>query len=113
LENAYLQWWEFQPTSDLYLIRVHPDYSKTESPTGIIIATQPSKVVDRPTTGEIVSRGSNASKYDIGFQVFFAPNRGFDLNYILTEGEEKFMLVAEENIDGIRVKDTRESENDQ
>ncbi len=107
MENAYLQWWEFQPTTDLYLVRVHPDYSKTESPSGIIIATQPSKVIDRPTTGEIICRGPDAKKYELGLQVFFAPNRGFDLGYILTEGEEKFMLVAEDHIDGLRVQDTR------
>ena len=110
MENAYLNWWESQPTLDLYLVRVHPDYSKVESQSGIIIATQPSRVIDRPTTGEIVCKGPDAKKYKKGMQVFFAPNKGFDLGYVLTSGEEKFMLVAEQSIDGIRVKDTREHE---
>jgi len=104
-DNSYLHWYEFEPTNDIYLVRVHPDYSKKESPTGIIIATTMSKVVDRPTTGVIFSAGPDAKKYKIGTQVFFAPNRGFDLEFIFTSGEEKYMLVGQDFIDGVRVKE--------
>ena len=107
--NGYLNWYEYAPQDNLLIIRHTPDTTRQESDTGIILTTsKASMVTDRPQTGIIVSMGPDCIKYEIGNQVFFAPQATFDLEFFRTEGDEKYMMVPEDRIDGLRVKDVRD-----
>lgn len=108
-DNGYLNWYEFAPQDNLLIIRYTPDTTKQESATGIIIATgTPSAITDRPSTGVIVSMGPDAKKFKLQNQVFFAPQTSFDLAFFRVEGDEKYLMVPEDRIDGLRVKDVRD-----
>lgn len=107
-DNGYLNWWEFEPQDNLLIIKYTPDTTKQESDTGIILTTGKASVItDRPSTGVIVAKGEDCKKFEIGNQVFFAPQVSFDLEFFRTEDDEKYMMVPEDRIDGLRVKDVR------
>jgi hypothetical protein len=110
MDNGYLNWYEYAPTDNLYMIKYTDEMNNTKevSQSGIVLSVNQNSVLDRPSTGIIVSRGVDTSKYDIGMQVFFDPNVSFDLAMIISEENEKYMLVPEDRIDGYRVKDIRE-----
>lgn len=108
-ETGYLEWYEFAPQDNLLVVKNKPDMTKKESPSGIIItASKPSVVTDRPSTGIIVSKGPDCKKFEIGQQVFFSPQASFDLEMIRSEGDEKYLMVPEDRVDGLRVKDVRD-----
>jgi len=110
-QNGYLEWYEYAPQDNLLIIRYTPDVTKDVTESGIFISVgQKSVVTDRPSTGSIVSKGPDCKKYDIGNQVFFAPQSSFDLEFFRTEEDEKYLMVPEDRIDGLRVKDVRKSD---
>jgi len=106
-EIGYINWWEYAPADNLYVVEYNEDMTKKVSPNGIIIATTETSVLDRPHTGIIKSKGPDAKKYEIGMTVFFNKNVTFDLGMIISENGEKYMLVPEDRIDGYKVKDVR------
>ena len=108
-DNGYLNWYEFAPQDNLLIIKYTPDETKQTTDSGIIISTGKASVVtDRPQTGVIMSTGPDVEKFQIGNQVFFAPQVSFDLEFFRTDGEERYMMVPEDRIDGLRVKDVRQ-----
>jgi len=107
-DNGYLDWYEYAPQDNLLIIKYTPDTTKQTTDSGIIITTAKASVItDRPQTGVIMSMGPDCKKYVLGNQVFFAPQVSFDLEFFRTEGDEKYMMVPEDRIDGLRVKDVR------
>ena len=107
-QNGYLEYYEFAPQDNLLIIRYTPDTTKETTESGIIINVgKQSVVTDRPSTGVIVAMGEECKKFEIGNQVFFAPQSSFDLEFFKTEGDEKYLMVPEDRIDGLRVKDVR------
>jgi len=108
--NGYIQWYEFAPQSNVIVIKYTPDETKKVTATGIIIPDAAmSPITDRPSTGVIVSKGPDAKEVEVGMQVFFPPQNAFDMNMIITEGEEKYLMTTSNRIDGIRVKDVRDN----
>ncbi len=103
---GYIDWWEFAPMGDTFIVRNVIDISKKETESGIIYGTRPSVVQDRPTSGVVIAMGPG-SKYQIGDFVYFAPNSGMDLAMIRKEEDEKYLLLYNDAIIGKRVKDTR------
>ena len=112
MENAsgWINWWEFAPQNNLLVVRVSPvDETKVVSDSGIIIATQPSSVTDRPSYGEVVSKGPEVKKIQIGNIVYFPPQASFDLGMIKQDKDGKYyLMIPEDRVDGIRVKDVRD-----
>lgn len=103
---GYINWWEFAPTGDTFIVKHTPDISKKETESGIIFETRVSVVQDRPTSGVVVAIGPE-SKYSIGDFVYFEPNAGMDLAMIRQKDDEKYLLLYNKAIIGKRVKDTR------
>jgi len=107
-DRGYINWYEYGLVDDLLLVRFTPDMTKQESSTGIILTTAaPSAITDRPNGGEVVSRGPDG-KYEVGTYVWFAPQASFDCYMILTEGEEKYLMIESKSVDAVRVPDVRE-----
>jgi len=107
--NSWINWWEFAPQSNILVIRVKPvDDTKVTSDTGIIVAIKPSNVSDRPSFGEVVSKGPESKIVEIGNIVYFPPQNSFDLGMIKKEDDGSwYLMTTEDRIDGIRVKDIR------
>ena len=106
-ERGYINWWEFAPTKDTFIIHTIPDQTKKESESGIIFATEVDVIQDRPFKGEIISVGPD-SKFKVGSYVYFEPQKGMDLAMIRREKpEEMYLLLYDDAILGQRVKDTR------
>ena len=105
----YINWWEFGPREDLVVVRVKPiDETKVKAESGIIIAVEPSKVLDRPTSGEVVSIGPKVETIEIGQIVYFPGTATFDLEMIRhDEDGSYYQMIPEKRIDGIKVKDCR------
>ena len=108
-DNIWIDWWEFAPRDNLLVVKVKPvDETKVKSETGIIIAVQPSNVSDRPFYGEVVSKGPEVKSIEIGNIIYFPGQASYDLGMIKTlETGEKFVMVPEDRVDGIRCKDIR------
>jgi hypothetical protein len=109
--NSWIDWYEFSPRDNLLVVKVAPvDVTKMESETGIIIAVNQSNVSDRPYFGEVVSKGPEAKSIEIGNIVYFPPQASFDLGMIKTlEDGSKFVMIPEDRVDGVRVKDVRKN----
>lgn len=107
--QGYIQWWELQMQDNLLLIKHTKDETKNVTASGIIIPGAPSSVTDRPSTGIIMSQGPGAKKFNNGMQVFFAPQASFDLEMIMTKDDEKYLMVPEDRVDALRVKDVRKA----
>lgn len=104
---GYIQWWEFAPQSNVIVIKHTKDETKNVTATGIIIPGTPTSVTDRPSTGIVVSKGPEVKEVEIGMQIFFPPQNAIDLEMIIVEDGEKYLMTTSDRIDGIRVKDVR------
>ena len=103
---GYINWWEFAPTKDTFIVKTLPDKTKKETESGIIFATAESVVQDRPFKGEVITTGPD-SKIAKGSYVYFEPTKGMDLAMIRRDGDEMYILLYDDAILGRRVEDTR------
>ena len=105
----YINWYEFAPRENLVVIKVKPvDETKIKAESGIIVAVEPSKVLDRPTSGEVISIGPKVKDIEIGQIVYFPGTATFDLEMIRKDEDGSYyQMIPEDRIDGIRVKDVR------
>ena len=107
-ESGFVEWYEFEPTKDTFIVSTVPDQTKKTSQTGIVTSTETSVVQDRPFRGVVVSIGPD-SVFRVGDYVYFQPTSGFDLAMIKpTKPEEKFILLHTDAILGKRIPDTRD-----
>lgn len=105
-DTGYIDWFEFAPQGDMFVVKSVPDMTKKESESGIIFAVEQDVIQDRPFKGEVVSVGPD-SKYKIGSYLYWEPMKGMDLAMIRTEDNEKYILLYNDAILGQRVKDVR------
>ncbi len=104
---GYIDWWEFHPVGDTFIVSTIPDETKKTSDSGIIISTESDVIMDRPFKGVVVTVGPKA-EYKIGDYLYWQPQSGMDLAMIRPSKEgEKFLLLHTEAILGQKVKDTR------
>jgi len=103
--DQYIEYTEIGLQDNILLIRYTKDLTKTVSKSGIILAVTESKVTDRPNTGICIAQGPDCKKDFLGKQVFFDRNKGYNLENVITNEDEKYMLVTEDSIDFIKVKD--------
>ena len=109
--SAFINWWEFSPQANIIVIRVgQVDETKLTTDSGIIIATKADSIADRPYYGEVVSKGPEAVEVEIGNIVYFPPQNAFDLGMVnKEENGASYLMTTSDRIDGIRVKDIRET----
>lgn len=104
---GYIDWWEFAPQKDMFVVRSVPDKTKKQSESGIIITTQTDVIMDRPFKGEIISTGPD-SKYKVGSYIYWEPQKGLNLEMIRkTQEGEIYLLLYDDAVLGQRVKDVR------
>lgn len=103
---GYIDWWEFEPQKDTFIVECKPDNTKKETETGIIFSTEDSIVQDRPSKGKIINCGKD-SKFSKGDFVYFEPNKGMDLKMIRTSDDETYLLLYDDAIIGKKVEDIR------
>ncbi len=106
-ELGFIDWWEFAPQGDTFIVLSRPDKTKKETESGIILTTQTDVVQDRPFKGEVVSVGPDC-KYKVGSYLYWQPTSGMDLAMIRKENpEDMYLLLYPDAVLGQRVKDTR------
>lgn len=103
---GFIDWWEFSPQGDTFIVLSKPDETKKVTETGLIFDTEDSVVQDRPTSGEVVSIGPDCP-YKVGDYLYWNPVSGMDLEMIRTKKNDKFQLMHPDAILGKKVKDTR------
>jgi len=102
-----INWYEFAPVRDYFLVQTIPNESEKKTESGIIIKTNDSIVEDRPRQGVIKSVGPDCP-YEVGQFVFWQKNAGYDLHNIrLDQNDNPYLLLHPDAILGIKVKDTR------
>lgn len=69
-----------------------------DEPSGIILTIAPSVVLDRPTSGTIVSKGVDV-ELDLGIKVHFEKTSGYDL-YFEDNKKEWFLLMDADSLLG-------------
>ncbi len=107
VDLGYVDYWEFAPVNDYFIVSTVPDKTKKETESGIIMTTQTDVIMDRPFKGVVVAVGPKA-KYKIGDFLWWQPTSGMDLAMIRpTKEDEKFLLLHSDAILGRRVTDTR------
>lgn len=107
-ERGYINWWEFAPQGDTFIVHTTPDETKKVSESGIIISTENDVIQDRPFKGTVVSVGPEA-KVKVGTYIYFQPISGMDLAMIRRDKpEDSYLLLYPDAVLGIRVKDTRD-----
>lgn len=106
MELGYIDWWEFEPQGDTFIIKNLPDETKKATESGIFVSSETSVVQDRPFKGEVIAVGKDAS-FEVGDYVYFEPTAGMDLAMIRTVENEKYLLLYNKSVLGKRVKDTR------
>jgi len=106
-QRGYIDWWEFAPMGDTFIVHTKPDQTKKETESGIIFQTETDVIMDRPFKGTVVSVGPEA-KFNVGEYVYFEPQKGMDLAMVRKPNpDEMYLLLYNEAIIGKRVKDTR------
>ena len=106
-QPGFIEWYEFGPTKDTFIVSTIPDQTKKTSQTGIVTSTETSVVQDRPFRGIVVSIGPD-SVFRVGDYVYFQPTSGFDLAMIKpTKDGEKFILLHTDAILGKKLIDSR------
>ena len=106
-DTGFINWWEFSPVGDTFICKSSPDVSKKTTESGIIFDTKESVVMDRPWKGVVISAGPD-TKYKPGQYLWWSPQAGMDLAMVRPENEgDKYILLHDDVVMGIRVKDTR------
>lgn len=106
MQSGFIDWFEFEPQGDTFIVKSEPDNTKKETESGIIVTTENSVIQDRPANGTVVSVGPEAN-FEVNEFVYFEPTAGFDLKMIRTENDETYLLLYNKSIIGKKVKDTR------
>ena len=102
-----INWYEFAPVKDYFLVKTIPNESDKKTESGIIMKIQDSAVHDRPKQCVVVSVGPECP-YEIGEFLFFQKTSGYDLKNIRTdENDNEFSLYHPDAVLGKKVKDTR------
>jgi len=109
--SQWINWYNFLCVNDTFMVKTVPDTTKLESTGGILLEAEVSKLQDRPSYGEIMSVGNNTI-YNVGDYVYFEPTKGMDLGMIKTTGDERYLLLYDDAVVGIRVKDSRDIDGD-
>ena len=81
VESDLLEWEEFKPDKDFFLVLSIPNISEKRSETGIIMSVSDSVVEDRPRQGVVLSIGPKCP-YKIGDYLFFQKSAGYDIQSI-------------------------------
>lgn len=91
---------DFQPRNDLILVKpVALEKGEETTDSGIVIAiTQNQSITDRPTSGEVISHGTDCAGINVGDMVIWPETDGIDLTF--NDGE--FMLLREPSIIGFK-----------
>ena len=89
---------EFQPRNEYVFIKPVPLQSEKISSGGIVIPQANNSFIDRPTSGEVISVGSDITDIDAGNIVIWPGTDGIDLE--LTDGD--FMLLRYKSIIGMK-----------
>ncbi len=104
---GYINWYEFAPQKDTFIVRSVPDETKKSTESGIIFATETDVIMDRPFKGEIISVGPD-TKYKVGSYIYWEPQKGMNLEMIRKEQDgEVYILLYDDAVLGQRVKDIR------
>lgn len=104
---GFIDYWEFAPQGDTFIVFTKPDKTKTETEGGLILTTKTDVIMDRPFKGVVVTVGPDAP-YNVGDYLYWQPQSGMDLAMVRTQApEEKYLLLHPDAILGQRVKDTR------
>lgn len=107
-DRGYMNWWNFAPRDNVIIVRMIPQKLKTETDSGIIIATTEDKETIAPNYGEVVSQGPEVNEDLVGRIVFFPPQNMMPLGMIRpTEDGGFFQMTTSDRLDGILVKDVR------
>ncbi len=108
IKNDWIDWYEFQPQGDTFILKTLPIATTKETEGGLILSIHDSKVVDRPNAGIVMSTGPDA-RYKVGDFLFFDSMKGFDLGMIRKESdaEYSYLLLYTDAIIGQKVKDVR------
>ncbi len=108
-ENGWIEWYEFLPSKDTFVVRTLPQKTKKATESGIILQTKEDSVVmDRPNAGIVVSVGPE-SKYKVGEFLFIQMGMGYDLEMVRkpTDVSWSYVLLYNDAIIGSKCKDTR------
>lgn len=106
-EDDRINWYEFQPVKDYFLVKTIPNTSEKKSESGIILKVSDSIVEDRPKCGVVVSTGPDCP-YKVGEYLYFQKNAGYEMaNIRLDSNENPYMLYHPDAVLGRRVKDVR------
>ena len=104
-----IEWYEFAPAKDYFLVKTIPNESEKKTESGIVISVSESVVEDRPRQGVVVSVGPDCP-YEIGDFLFFQKTAGYDMKNIKTdELDQYYVLYHPDAVLGKRVKDVRKN----
>ena len=108
IKDSWINWWEFAPQKDQFLVKVFKSETKKETESGIILGTRESKVEDRPNAGIILAIGPDVKNFKVGEFIYWQMTAGYDLEMIRKEEEnDKYLLLYPDAVLGKRVKDVR------
>lgn len=82
----------FKPRQDAILVSVQPIGEETINE--IIVSLGPNSVLDRPTSGKVVSVGSDVKNIIVNDEVFWDIADGIDMEF----DDGHFMLIKEQRI---------------
>jgi len=109
-DRGYMEWYNFAPRDNVIVVRMIPQKLKTETDSGIIIAMSEDKETIAPNYGEVVSQGPEVKEDLVGKVVFFPPQNMMPMGMLRpTEDGGFFQMTTADRLDGILVKDVRES----
>jgi len=88
---------EFQPKNEFILIKPEDHKKEISTPSGIIVPLNHS-ILDRPTSGTVIARGSEINDIPIGAFVMWPNTDGLDIEFIDCE----CILLQEKSIIGFK-----------
>ena len=100
-QRVYLKSTEFQPQQDLILIKVVELHQEENSASGLILSIKKESVTHRPTSGEVISKGSKVENVEIGDFVFWPTADGIDFEF----DDGNFLLLRDASIIGTKKKE--------
>lgn len=96
LQRVYVNSTEFQPSSELILVK--PEALKKEETTasGLVIAIKKETVVERPAFGKVIAVGTDVKNISEEEIIFWPSTDGIDLEF--DDGE--FLLLRDKSVIG-------------
>ena len=107
--RGFIDWWNYAPQDNILVVKTIKTKVKTETESGIVIALTEDKETVCPDMGIVQSQGPNVKEDMIGKVVMYPPQSNFPLMMIKPEDGDIFSMVPVDRIDGILVKDIRDS----